>query len=52
MAMSLGVNDIDTKSGNEVFSAFKQIVEDIWCKTPHIKIMLNEVTPSNDDRHH
>ena len=49
---SVGVNDIDVRSGKEVFSKFKQIVEDIWCKSPHIKIIMNEITPRNDDRDH
>ena len=52
VAMSVGVNDIDVRSGKEVFSKFKQIVEDIWCKSPHIKIIMNEITPRNADRGH
>ena len=49
-SVKLGVNDIDVKDGNAVFRKMTQIIEAIWSKAPNIKIIINEITPRNDDR--
>lgn len=48
--INIGVNDIDTKSGVEVFTEIKQNIDLLRTKYPYIKIILCEVTPRKDDR--
>ena len=50
VAISTGVNDIDSKSGGEVFYMIKEITEIIWKKNTHMRIIFNEITPRNDER--
>ena len=46
----IGVNDIDNKSGQEVFDEMKESISLIKSKYPDAKIVLSEVTPRKDER--
>ena len=48
--ISTGVNDLDDKSGLEVFNKICHIIYQIKVKYPGIKIIFCEVTPRNDER--
>ena len=44
----VGVNDVDHKTGQEVFSDIKKNIETLKNKYPTIKVILAEVTPRKD----
>ena len=46
---SVGCNDLDTKSGDQVFGGLKLVVEKLRDKFPGIKIILSEITPRMDN---
>ena len=48
--INAGVNDIDTKSGMQVFQEMEVTVEQLSMKYPGIKIIFSEITPRNDKR--
>ena len=48
--LSCGVNDIDSKSGNFVAGELLATTNRIRREYPNVKIIINEVTPRNDDR--
>ena len=50
LIINVGVNDLDKKDGRDVFNELKSILEDITKSVPHIKIVLSEITPRNDER--
>ena len=48
--INVGVNDIDSKSGEEVFDEIRETIEVIRKKHKDIKIILSEITPRNDSK--
>ena len=48
--INIGCNDIDKKSGEEVFLEIQENVKLLRTKYPNIKIILCEVTPRKDER--
>ena len=48
--INTGLNDIDTKSGIQVFSEIKKTINLIKTKYPNTKIIMCEVTPRDDIR--
>ena len=48
--INIGVNDIETKSGEEVLEEIKGNINLLKSKYPNIKIILCEITPMNDIR--
>ena len=47
--ISVGCNDLDTKSGEEVFHEMKDTVLKLKRLHPNIKIIISEITPRMDD---
>ena len=48
--ISVGVNDIDTKDGEEVFDEMKNTIVKLKNKHPNIKVIISEITPRMDER--
>ena len=48
--INIGCNDIDKKSGEEVFLEIQENINLLRTKYPNIKIILCEVTPRKDER--
>ena len=48
--LSVGVNDVDDEEGYSVANRMSNLIDAIGNKYPGVKIILNEVTPRNDDR--
>ena len=46
--LNVGCNDLDSKSGDEVFAGMTNIIEKLRRKFPGIKIILSEITPRMD----
>ncbi len=46
---SVGCNDVEYKSGVEVFDDIRKTVERIQNEYPHVKVILSEITPRMDD---
>ena len=49
--INVGVNDIDTKTGTEVFYELRDVIDLVKRKCPRIKIVLAEITPRDDARY-
>ena len=45
----VGCNDLDSMSGESLFTTIKNTIEEIKIKIPHIKITLSEITPRMDE---
>ena len=50
MLINVGVNDLDQKSGENVFDELKNTINIIRNKYEGIKIMLSEITPRRDEK--
>ena len=48
--INIGVNDLDSKSGSDVFAELKGIIEVTRSKYPGISIILGEITPRADNK--
>ena len=48
--VSCGVNDSDYMEGEEVHKHFISTIDSIRQRFPHIKILVSELTPRNDDK--
>ena len=48
--INVGVNDIDTRSGEEVYESLRETVEKLKTKYIGISIILGELTPRGDHR--
>ena len=50
VALLVGVNDVDRKSGEEVFNKLREVVDLVRDRYEQPKIILAELTPRMDDR--
>ena len=50
VVISIGVNDLDTKSAEEVLTQLKRVIELLRNKHEHPKVIISEATPRRDDR--
>ena len=48
--INIGVNDLDSKSGSNVFAELIGLIEVIRSKYPGISIILGEITPRADKK--
>ena len=48
--LSIGVNDTDDEGGEEVARRMKELIDTIQRLYPHVKIVMNELTPRADQR--
>ena len=48
--LSIGVSDTDDQDGEEVATRLKELIETVQRIYPHVKIVMNELTPRADKR--